>query len=120
MERVDNVLETTLKNLKNMIDMSIVMGDERKIGEWTLVPISKISLGFVSGGGEYGNSKKLKHEPSFPFAGGGGGGCNITPIGFLAISSSKQKFIKVDNTSDIEKIIDVISSFTSSNSKGVN
>ena len=115
MEKVENVLESTLRNLKTMIDTSIVIGDERKIGEWIIVPVSKVSLGFVSGGGEYGDSKKLKHEPSFPFAGGSGGGCNITPIGFLAISPLKQKFIKVDSMTDIEKIISVISSFKSSN-----
>ena len=113
MEKVENVLESTLKNLKSMIDTSIVIGEGRAFGEWTIVPVSKVSLGFVSGGGEYGDGKKAKKEPAYPFAGGSGGGCNITPIGFLILSSTEQKFVKVDNETDLEKIIGIISSFNS-------
>lgn len=109
MDNIENVLDTTLKNLRDMIDTSIVIGEERVVGEDVIIPVCKVSLGFVSGGGEYGDAKKMKHIPSFPYAGGSSGGCNITPIGFLVVSQGKTKFIRLNGESEFEKILGIIS-----------
>ena len=112
MDNIENVLEITLKNLKGMIDTSIVIGEERRVEDSIIVPVSKVSVGFVSGGGEYGDDKKLKHITSFPYAGGSGGGCNITPIGFLILSSNKTKFVKVSGENELQQIASIVSAFT--------
>ena len=111
---VENVLEQTLKNLKTIIDVNSIVGEPIKNEGATIIPISKVSLGFVSGGGEYNNQKKKKCEVNYPFAGGSGGGCNITPIGFLVIIKDNVRFIKVDCESNIEKVIDIASEFVKS------
>ncbi len=107
---VENVLEETLRNLKSIIDVDSIVGKPIVEDGATIIPISKVSLGFVSGGGEY-NDKKRKHEPSYPFAGGSGGGCNITPIGFLVVVKDNVQFIKVSHENNFEKVVDVVSDF---------
>ena len=105
---VENVLEQTLKNLKTILDVDCIVGETITKGDVIIIPISKISVGFLSGGGEYDNKKK-KIPYSYPFAGGSGGGCNIVPIGFLVINKEKVDFLKVNCESNIEKIFDLVS-----------
>lgn len=107
--KVQSVLEETLKNLKSMIDVDSVVGKPIFQGEEVIIPISKVSVGFVSGGGEI-NGKRKRLGFNYPFAGGSGGGCNITPIGFLCVNKGDVTFIKVDDQNNVDKIIDVVSS----------
>ena len=107
-QHVEEVLETTLQNLKSIVSDNDIIGTPLVCEGFTIIPISKVSIGFVSGGGEYDSSKK--HQPNFPFAGGSGGGCNITPVGFLVISKEVTKFIRVDVENNIEKIVDLAQS----------
>lgn len=104
---VENVLEQTLKNLRTIIDVDCIIGNPLTQNEITIIPISKVSVGFVSGGGEYDIKKKKKNMHNFPFAGGSGGGCNLTPIGFIVISSKKVEFLKVQHENNFEKVIDI-------------
>ena len=107
---VENVLEQTLKNLRSIIDVDCIVGEPLKYDGATIIPISKVTVGFVSGGGEYNNNKKKKHkELTYQFAGGSGGGCNLTPIGFLVVIKDKVEFLKVDCESNFEKVLDLAS-----------
>ena len=108
---VENVLEETLKNLKNIIDVDLVIGKTITANGMSIIPISKISVGFVSGGGEYANNKKVKKLFSLPFAGGSGGGCSILPIGFLVVSTNRVEFIKVDDENNFKKFLDITTNF---------
>lgn len=110
---VENVLEQTLKNLRAIVDVDCIVGNSIVKDETTIIPISKVSVGFVSGGGEYDSKKKIK-APSYPFAGGSGGGCNLTPIGFLVVRKEKVDFVKVNHENNIEKVIDIVDNFIKS------
>ena len=106
---VEKVLSETLSNLKSIIDVDSIIGKPIEQNGVTIIPVSKVSLGYVSGGGEYNGKAKKKVEINYPFAGGSGGGCNITPIGFLVVEKGKVQFIKVSVENSMEKIIDVAS-----------
>ncbi len=104
--RVESVLNETLTKLKSMVDIDCIVGNPilNQSGE-TVVPISKATVGFVSGGGEYNAYKKKNKD--FPFAGGSGAGCTITPIGFLVIKKDNVSYINVDGDNTITKICDL-------------
>ena len=59
--RINNVIETTLKNLSNVIDVDMVIGKPitSKDGT-TIIPVSKITVGVIAGGGEYGKVMLFK------------------------------------------------------------
>lgn len=107
---VENVLENTLKNLKSMVDIDCIVGSPISQDGSCIIPISKVAVGFVSGGGEYNTKKK---KVVYPFAGGSGGGCNITPIGFLVVTKDKVQFIKVEAESNVEKVVDIVKDIVS-------
>lgn len=111
---VENILEQTLKNMKSILDVDCVIGNPIVCEQTTIIPISKISIGFVSGGGEYEANKKNKAMFSYPFAGGSGGGCNLFPIGFLIITNDKVEFLKTETESNVDKIFDLINNFANS------
>ena len=108
--QIDKVLEQTLTKLKSIIDIDSIIGKpiHTDTGE-TIIPLLKVLVGFVAGGGEYQEKNKKKRVASeLPFAGGSGGGFNISPIGFLIISSTGVRMINVDDESNLQKIFDVV------------
>ena len=102
---IENVLENTLKNMKSMVDIDCIVGKPISQDGCCIIPISKVTVGFISGGGEYNTPKK---KVTYPFAGGSGGGCNIVPIGFLVVTGDKVQVIKVETDSNVDKIVDII------------
>ena len=69
---IENLMRSTMENLKDMIDVNTVIGDSIETSDGTcIVPISKVTFGFASGGSEFGMPVKI--EPSkdikHPFGG---------------------------------------------------
>ena len=78
----------------------------------TVNPVLKKTVGYLGGGGEYGDIKIFTKEKSHPFAGGSGALVNMSPSGFLISNASGVNFIKVD--SDIaDKVFEKTSEFVS-------
>lgn len=82
---IDNMMQTTMESIRGMVDVNTVVGapvmDQKGT---TIIPISKVSFGFVAGGGEY-DLKTLPGTEDMPFAGGSGAGVSVQPVGFLVV-----------------------------------
>ncbi len=113
------VLDTSLEKLKKLVDVNTIIGDPINLPEGiTIIPISKVSFGFATGGSELPTSK-----PSAPFGGGSGGGVTIQPLAFLVISKGNVQLMQIqtaDNTADrivnmvpgvIDKVNGIISDY---------
>ena len=82
---IGHLMQTTLENIKDMVDVNTVVGEPIAAGNGaTIIPISKVSFGFVAGGGEYDTPRQPGPE-SLPFAGGSGAGVSVQPVGFLVV-----------------------------------
>lgn len=103
---VERVISLVTDNLKTMIDTKVVVGEAITAGETTLIPISKVAVGFVAGGGEY--DKKTETEKDVPFAGGSGAGYSVNPIGFVVIKGADVRLIKVAPNELASKIVEVV------------
>ena len=103
--KVQAIAETLAEKLKNMIDTKMVVGETIIAGDTTIVPVSKVAVGFLSGGGEY---EKESGTNDFPFIGGSGAGYSVSPVGFLVIKKGDVKLIKVSPSELASKIIDVV------------
>ena len=105
---ISQLMQTTMENVKNVLKVDTVVGDPIITPDGiTLVPISKISLGFGGGGVEF-NSKKAGTDR--PYGGGNATGVKIEPIGFLVIKEGTVRMINVTppagNT--VDRIIDMV------------
>lgn len=74
----------------------------------TIIPVSKVSMGFLTGGGEYGMHNSGGFSNSYPFAGGSGAGVNVTPMAFLVSDGKSVRLIGMDDKNAFEKIVDTI------------
>ncbi len=72
--------------LRTVAKTETILGHEIKVGDFTLIPVSKISLGFGAGGGK-GTDAKKEGE-----GGGGGGGVCVTPVAFVVIKGGEISF----------------------------
>lgn len=83
--KISDVISTSLEKIRTMVDANTVIGNPINTPSGTtIIPISKISMGFASGGLDY-NGKDASPAKQQNFGGGGGTGLSITPVGFLVV-----------------------------------
>ena len=112
---IESIMAEAMSKLKSVIDVNTVIGNPiTTFDGTTIIPVSKVSAGFIAGGGEYNQSKNMKknNKLDFPFAGGSGTGFSINPIGFLVQTSNGLKLINIDNKSAYENILEIIKNVT--------
>ncbi len=71
------IIGKLMEELRSVAKTETILGQEIKLGEYSLIPVSRISLGLGAGGGKGTESKKQGE------GGGGGGGVTVTPIAFI-------------------------------------
>ena len=90
---INGLMETTLDKIKSMVDVNTIIGSPITSPDGTIIiPVSKVSYGFASGGTDI-RAKKENQAPAF--GGGSGAGVTINPVGFLAVFKGDVKFIPV-------------------------
>lgn len=118
--RINNIIETALKNIGALVDVNTVIGKPIKTEDNDkIVPISKVTLGVLSGGGEYGKVTIFKSNSDLPFSAGNGAIISVKPCGFLIKDANNDyKFISVDNNpyqKILDKATDILASIEDSN-----
>ena len=108
---IDEIIETAFSKLRTMADADTIVGKPITSDNGSiLIPVSKVNMGFVAGGGEYSEitlAGKKKSDKDYPFAGGSGAGMSITPIAFVSVSEAETKVFALDNKTPLEKILEM-------------
>ena len=105
-QNIAGLLDTAMEKLNGMVQVNTVVGAPIFAGDTTIIPISKVSLGFVAGGGEYGQKTQPTADPAF--GGGSGGGLAVSPVGFLTSAPNGQlRYIPVSGQEPLEKLVDM-------------
>lgn len=91
---VNKIMENTLEKMRKMVDVSTIIGDPIQTGNTTLIPVSKVSYGFTSGGTDLPSKQNAEL-----FGGGGGGGITISPVAFIVIQNEKVRMMQINNYS---------------------
>ena len=104
-ENVNSLIDIAMERLKNIIDVNTIVGKGIAVnGSTTIFPVSRVSVGFVAGGGELSVRTKKK-LPKDPFAGGSGSGFNIVPVGFLIVEKNDVKYVNCDTKTPLDEIV---------------
>ena len=91
---IEGMMNTTLEKIKQMVDINSIVGDPITSPDGTIIiPISKISYGFASGGSDF--PSKAQADKNF-FGGGTGAGVSINPVAFITISNGNVKMLQID------------------------
>ena len=98
-DRIESLIDVSLDKIRSMVDVNCVIGSAISMPDGsTIIPISKVSVGFVSGGGQYNDLNAKRNSANFPMAGGTGGGFTVSPIGFFVVSDNRFKLIRADKS----------------------
>lgn len=90
---INTLMDTTMKKIKEMIDVNTIIGDPITTPDGTtIIPVSKVSYGFASGGSDLPTKKDNKDC----FGGGSGAGVTINPVAFLYVSKGNVKLIPIE------------------------
>lgn len=127
--KISDVITSSLEGIKSMVDADTVIGTPIETPSGTvIIPISKVSVGFVGGGNDYAG-KNVQASGKNNFGGAGGSGVTVKPVGFLVVNSAGDvNVLNIDNpggTNDlgssiqtiIDKTPDVISKIKSAFAK---
>ena len=107
--KVSELIKSSLEGVKSFTDMDAVIGRAITTPSGvTVIPVSKISVGFAGGGVDFG---KGKHSALGNFGSGSGSGVSITPLAFLTVNKDAEiNLITINATANtgIERISSLI------------
>ena len=121
-QTLPNMMQLTIAKIKEMVDVNSVVGDPITTPDGvTIIPISKVSIGFGGGGSDFVSKNVNKQEN--PFGGGAGGGVKISPVAFLIVKDGNVRMLPVaapaSTTADrvvemVPDVLDKVSAFIDS------
>lgn len=102
---IEGMMSTTLEKIKQMVDVNSIVGDPITAPDGTIIiPISKISYGFASGGSDFPSK-----QPKELFGGGTGAGISINPVAFLTICNGNVKLLQIDPyNGSVDRVIGMV------------
>ena len=108
------ILATSIEKLREVVDVSTIIGNPIELGGVRVIPVSKVTYGFASGGSDFPS----KHNQELF---GGGAGVTITPVCFLVISEGEisVKHISTEESS-VERVIGMVPDLVDKISSTVN
>ena len=103
-QTLPNMLENTIAKIREMVDVNSVIGEKIVVGDTTIIPVSKVSVGFGGGGSDFTKGNDA-------FGGGAGGGVKVNPICFLIVSgdgSVRMMPVPMPANSTPDRIVEMI------------
>lgn len=105
---INEVLNITMQKVREMVDVNTVVGQPIQAEGVTLIPVSRVSLGFGTGGTEFA-SKNQKPGAENAFGGGSTAGFSIKPMAFLVVKGDSVRLLPVEPpVSAVDRVIDMV------------
>ena len=105
---ISDLMKTTMEKMREMIDANTIIGEPITTADGvTLIPVSKVSLGFVGGGSDFPQKPDSKGAG---FGGGTGAGVNISPIAFVVASGTdvEMMYITPPEITTVDRVIEKV------------
>ena len=102
---LNDLMRSTMEKIHEMVDTNTIVGQPITTPDGvTLIPISKVSFGFGSGGADYG-----KVQPK-DFGGAAGAGVKIDPVAFLVIREGTARVlpVAVPASTTLDRVVEMV------------
>lgn len=106
---ISDVMSTTLQKLREILDGNTIVGTPIQTPDGlTLIPVSRLSLGFASGGSEFGKTPKVEGKNNF--GGGSGAGVKMDPVAFLVVRGDNVRLLPVGPMpmTTLDRVVDMV------------
>ena len=119
MHPVENIMRTTMEQLKEMVDVNTVIGKPiLTAGEPKIIHVYRQSMGFISCGGEYGqqpertpiqkSSEEMGEGYRYPFTGAAVAGMTITPMALFSVNNGSVKVMPADYDTTCDRAVEIL------------
>ena len=115
MHPVETILQTTMRELKNIVDVNTIVGSPiYGEGGAVVITVSKVCLGFFAGGGDFPTQAVAKKgAPDFdangyPFLGASVVGVSISPKAFLYMQGKEVTLLHADCDNTLDRLVQMI------------
>ena len=109
---VNDLISNAFDKIKTIVDTQTIVGERLDLSDGTvIIPISKVTVGYVVGGGEYADLSARRVANHYPLSGGSGGGMSVTPVGFLIEKDGDVTFVNVENKTLYQTVLNMFNTF---------
>lgn len=119
---IDSMMQNTMESIRSMVDVNTVVGAPvTGSAGTTIIPISKVSFGFIAGGGDFAAADgrvRVSPEESLPFAGGTGAGVSVQPVGFLVVNADGVRMLPAQTSGAVERVVELLPQLIEEMSEG--
>lgn len=108
-EKLPNMLDNTIARIREMVDVNSVVGEPITTADGiTIIPISKVSVGYGGGGSDYVSKHVNQHDN--PFGGGVCAGIKVTPTAFLVIKEGSVRVLPIAEpaSTTVDRLVEMI------------
>lgn len=106
---ISELMQTAMSSIKDMVDVNTVVGHPVQTASGgTIIPISRVTFGYMTAGGDLLSDKAAKDASDFPFAGGSGAGVSVQPVGFLVLSGDTVRMLPATCATVADRVVDLI------------
>lgn len=106
---IGDLMATTMQKLREIADANTIIGQPIQAEGVTIIPISKLTVGFASGGSDFA-SKNQKPEADNAFGGGSGAGMSLSPVAFLIVRGDTVRLMPVaaPPAGTVERVMEMV------------
>lgn len=107
---INDLMSTTMEEIKALAEANTIVGQPIHTEDGvTLIPVSKISMGFASGGTDF-NGKNAKPDGKNNFGGGAGAGVNIAPVAFLVVKGGNVRVLPMapPPATTVDRVVELV------------
>lgn len=105
---IQDVISEVTSELEKIVSAQTVIGEPIVTCGKTLIPVTKLTVGFVSGGFEAGNKPGAELSKA-SYGGGGGAGAKVEPVAFIVIDGDKTELLTLNESSLEDEIVKFLS-----------
>ena len=113
---IENIMHSSMEHVKKLADVNTVIGTPIMADEKTMIlPVSKVSLGMLVGGGEYAAVSPVKKsaieinmDGNYPFIGASAVGMSLTPLAFLSVQNGSVRVLPAKQDCPSDRLVDLI------------
>ena len=98
---IQGLMGVTIEKIRDMVNAETIIGDPIHVDDTTIIPVSRVTFGFASGGSDVGPSSNKQM-----FGGGSGAVVSVTPVAFLVVSNGNVRTVQlVEKVSAVDNVI---------------
>ncbi len=113
---IENIMQSSMEHIKALADVNTVIGSPIMTDDNTMIlPVSKVALGMLVGGGEYlaasvpkKSSVEINCSGSYPFIGASTLGMSLTPLAFLTVSEGNVRVLPAKQDCAADRLVELL------------